>query len=412
MDAFTVLLAAFALLLGAAIGAGITALAGRRRFLALEADFDDVSDRLGETRTALAAADAERRMLSSHNEYLSEEGERNGSVLKALSPVAEKLNTMHHQVSLLERDRLEQFGQLAQQLKEAKYADEQLLLTTQSLSAALRSNSARGKWGEVQLRRVVEAAGMIAYVDFAEQVSSVGTENRTRPDMVIKLPGAKEIVVDAKVPLSAYLKAHEFSESGSEADVEKRRELLAQHAKAVKAHVDTLAQKKYWDGCTNSPELVVCFIPVESFLSSALLTDPGLLEYAFRKNVALASPVTLLATLKAVAFTWRQDVLTENAKELFELSRQLYERLGTMGKHVSQLGSSLKSSVERYNSFVGTLESRVYPTARKINAFDPSALTEDTTAGGTIESTPRLLSAPELLEGSADYEQENAARSA
>ncbi len=374
----------------------------RRRVHALEAEVDDVGGRLGETRSQLAAAEAERNLLSSHNAELAAQGQQDNSVLKALAPVAEKLSHMQSQVSVLERDRVEQFGQLAQQLKDAKSADEQLLLTTQSLSSALRSTSARGRWGEVQLHRVVEAAGMLPYVDFAEQVHNVTADSITRPDMVIKLPGSKEIVVDAKVPLSSYLKAHEIPGTASETEQARRKNLLAQHAKAVRNHVGTLAQKKYWEGCTNSPELVVCFIPVESFLAAALEADPELLEYSFRKNVALASPVTLLAMLKAIAFTWRQDVLTDNAKELFELSRQLYDRLGTMGEHVTKLGSSLKSSVERYNSFVGTLESRVFPTARKINAIDPGTFTENARTATPLESTPRLLGAPELLEGQAD----------
>ncbi|HET7415555.1 MAG TPA: DNA recombination protein RmuC, partial [Arthrobacter sp.] len=238
----------------------------------------------------------------------------------------------------------------------------------------------------------------VPYVDFAEQVHSTSSHSNTRPDMVIKLPGSKEMVVDAKVPLSAYLQAHEIPASAGESEQARRKTLLGQHAKAVKAHVDALAAKKYWEGCTNSPELVVCFIPVESFLAAALDADPELLEYSFRKNVALASPVSLLAMLKAVAFSWRQDVLTENAKELFELSQQLYTRLGTMGEHVSKLGNSLKSSVERYNSFVGTLESRVFPTARKINAIDPASFSESEVKAVPLESTPRLLGAPELLE--------------
>lgn len=398
MNGFTVVLMVLMLLLGVLAGAGTTAVLARARVRALETEVDDVGGRLGETRSQLAAAEAERKLLSSQNAQLEAQGRQESSVLQALAPVAEKLNHMQSQVSVLERDRVEQFGQLAQQLKDAKRADEQLLSTTQSLSSALQSNSVRGRWGEVQLRRVVEAAGMVPYVDFAEQVHSTSSHSNTRPDMVIKLPGSKEMVVDAKVPLSAYLQAHEIPASAGESEQARRKTLLGQHAKAVKAHVDALAAKKYWEGCTNSPELVVCFIPVESFLAAALDADPELLEYSFRKNVALASPVSLLAMLKAVAFSWRQDVLTENAKELFELSQQLYTRLGTMGEHVSKLGNSLKSSVERYNSFVGTLESRVFPTARKINAIDPASFSESEVKAVPLESTPRLLGAPELLE--------------
>ncbi|GAB3251714.1 DNA recombination protein RmuC [Arthrobacter pigmenti] len=398
MSEFSVVLMILMVVLGVLLGAGTTTVLARVRVRALETEVDDAGSRLGEARSQLAAAEAERNLLSSQNAQLEAQNQQDSSVLQALAPVAEKLNHMQSQVSVLERDRVEQYGQLAQQLKDARRADEQLLSTTQSLSSALQSNSVRGRWGEVQLRRVVEAAGMIPYVDFNEQVHSTSAQSNARPDMVIKLPGSKEMVVDAKVPLSAYLQAHDIPATASESEQARRKTLLGQHAKAVKAHVDALAAKKYWEGCSNSPELVVCFIPVESFLAAALDADPELLEYSFRKNVALASPVSLLAMLKAVAFSWRQDVLTENAKELFELSRQLYDRLGTMGEHVSKLGNSLKSSVERYNSFVGTLESRVFPTARKINAIDPASFSESGVKASPLETTPRLLGAPELLE--------------
>jgi DNA recombination protein RmuC len=160
--------------------------------------------------------------------------------------------------------------------------------------------------------------------------------------------------------------------------------------------VDALAGKKYWDAVGGSPELVLCFLPAESMLSAALQADPGLLDYSFARNVGLVSPVSLLAALKSVAFAWRQDMLTENAREIFDLSRQLYERLGTLGEHVAKLGNSLKGSVEKYNAFVGTLESRVLPTARRINAFDPTSL-DNAKAPAPLESTPRLLAAPELI---------------
>jgi DNA recombination protein RmuC len=173
---------------------------------------------------------------------------------------------------------------------------------------------------------------------------------------------------------------------------------LAAHAKALKSHVDALSNKKYWDIPGNSPELVICFLPAESILAAALSADPGLLDYALNRNVVLASPGTLLAVLKSVAFTWRQDVLTDSARELFELARQLYERMGTLGDNVTKLGSSLKTSVDRYNSMIGTLEARILPTARKLNSLDASGLVTPT----ALEVTPRSIAAPELqTEGSA-----------
>ncbi|PVE19069.1 DNA recombination protein RmuC [Arthrobacter sp. Bz4] len=417
MDGFIVVLIVLSVLIGAILGAVGVAWAARLKVQRLAEELDDVGERLGSTNAALATATAENRMLVAQNRELTSRSVSDQSVLRALAPVADKLTHLQSQVGILERDRVEQFGQLAEQLREARHSDAQLLSTTHSLTAALRSNSARGQWGEVQLRRVVEAAGMLPRVDFLEQatitLSAGAKDTSARPDMIVQLPGGKQLVVDAKVPLAAFLDAQELPEGSDGGDgqpASQREILLQQHAKALRAHIDALARKRYWQGVENTPELVVCFIPVESVLSSALRADPGLLDYAFTRNVALASPVSLLAILKGAAYSWRQDVLTENAKELFDLSRQLYDRLGTMGEHVTRLGNSLKSSVEKYNSFVGTLESRVLPTARRINDFDSASLDGSSTDPAqpsstlrvpAVESTPRLLSAPELLEDNA-----------
>jgi len=400
MDAFALILALFMLLLGAVAGAAVVYVPLRRRYLAVEQDFDGVSARLSEVSSQFAAADAERRLLAAQNRELGDSRNQDGSVLRALAPVAEKLTAVQQQVSLLERDRLEQYGQLAQQLQEARLSDEQLLRSTHALESALRSNSARGQWGEVQLRRVVEAAGMLRHVDFHEQVHSgphsSGSDGSLRPDLVVQLPGDKQIVVDAKVPLASYLAAQDLGASPAGQQSTQlpgsQQAHLAAHAKALKAHVDSLGGKKYWDVPGNSPELVVCFLPAESILAAALSADPALLDYALSRNVVLASPGTLLAVLKSVAFTWRQDVLTDSARELFELARQLYDRMGTLGENVTKLGSSLKTSVERYNSMVGTLEARVLPTARKLNALEATGLTTPP----AVEVTPRAVAAPEL----------------
>ena len=302
MDAFALILALLMLLIGRR--------RGRRRRLssccagatvAVEQDFDGVSARLSEVSAQFAAADAERRLLAAQNRELGESRNQDGSVLRALAPVAEKLTAVQQQVSLLERDRLEQYGQLAQQLQEARLSDEQLLRSTHALESALRSNSARGQWGEVQLRRVVEAAGMLRHVDFHEQVHSgqahgSGTDGSVRPDLVVQLPGDKQLVVDAKVPLASYLAAQDLgaARAGQQSSQlpGSQQAHLAAHAKALKAHVDALGNKKYWDIPGNSPELVVCFLPAESILAAALTADPALLDYALSKNVVLASPGT------------------------------------------------------------------------------------------------------------------------
>ncbi|MFF1251113.1 DNA recombination protein RmuC [Pseudarthrobacter sp. NPDC058329] len=402
MDAFALILALFMLLLGALAGAAATYFALRKNSRAVEEDFDAVSSRLSAVSAQLAAADAERRLLAAQNRELGESRSQDGSVLRALAPVAEKLTAVQQQVALLERDRLEQYGQLAQQLQEARLSDEQLIRSTHALESALRSNSARGQWGEVQLRRVVEASGMLRHVDFIEQVHSSGAESSVRPDLVVQLPGEKQLVVDAKVPLSSYLEAQELgasmdtrpAQAGPVVSTDRRPQqaLLAAHAKALRAHVDSLSNKKYWDIPGNSPELVICFIPAESILAAALMADAELLDHALSRNVVLASPSTLLAVLKSVAFTWRQDVLTDSARELFDLARQLYDRMGTLGENVTKLGSSLKTSVDRYNSMVGTLEARVLPTARKLNSLEESGLATPP----VVEVTPRALAAPEL----------------
>jgi DNA recombination protein RmuC len=405
MDAFALILALLMLFVGAFAGAAATYFSFRRRARALEEDFDAVSSRLSEVSAQFAAADAERRLLSLQNRELGESRSQDGNVLRALAPVAEKLTAVQQQVALLERDRLEQYGQLAQQLREARLSDAQLIRSTHALESALRSNSARGQWGEVQLRRVVEASGMLKHVDFLEQVHSPGADSTVRPDLVVQLPGEKQLVVDAKVPLSSYLAAQERgSGSGTEHNdhqVESggssQQALLAAHAKALRAHVDALSNKKYWDIPGNTPELVICFLPAESILAAALTADATLLDHALSRNVVLASPSTLLAVLKSVAFTWRQDVLTDSARELFELARQLYERMGTLGDNVGKLGSALKSSVDRYNSMIGTLEARVLPTARKLNAMDESGLLTPP----ALDVTPRSLAAPELLQDEA-----------
>src|SRR6478609_946735 len=210
MDAFALILALLMLLLGALAGAAAMYVLLRRNSRGLEADFDAVSSRLSEVTAQLAAADAERRLLAAQNRELGEARTQDGSVLRALAPVAEKLSAVQQQVALLERDRVEQYGQLAQQLQEARLSDEQLIRSTHALESALRSNSARGQWGEVQLRRVVEAAGMLRHVDFVEQVHSAGHDSSVRPDLVVQLPGGKQLVVDAKVPLSSYLEAQDL----------------------------------------------------------------------------------------------------------------------------------------------------------------------------------------------------------
>jgi DNA recombination protein RmuC len=328
---------------------------------------------------------------------------REQAVLRALAPVQETLSAMQGKVNALERDRQEQFGSLAEQLRRAHESDEALRATTESLASALRSGVTRGVWGETQLRRVVEAAGLTRYVDFDLQTSISSDAGAGRPDMIIRLPGSKAIAVDAKVPLDAYLEASAIPLTAQGPEAARRKSLLEKHVKAVRAHVDALARKAYWAGLDSSPEFVICFIPSESLLAAALEEDPSLLDYAFGKRVALASPVNLWAVLKTVAFTWTQQDVSREARTLFELGNQLYERLGGLAGHADDLRRAIERTVDSYNKFAGSLESRVLVTARKFPGIDATKL-EALTAPQAIEKSPRHLTQSELIDAMREPE--------
>jgi len=329
-------------------------------------------------------ADAEARQLREQSE---------SKVLQALTPVQETLRTMQAKVTELETQRSLQHGQLSEQLKSATESEERLRSTAESLASALRSNSTRGVWGETQLRNVVEAAGLIERVDFDVQHSVLSDAGAGRPDMVIHLPGGKNIAVDAKVPFDAYLEASGIPVTATGAEGARRDALLKDHVKKVRGHIDTLASKAYWAGLASSPELVIAFIPSESLVSSAMEADPSIMDYAFSKRVALASPVTLWSVLKTVAFSWQQDVLTEDAKNLFDLGKELYARLATLSDHADKLRRSIDSTVTSYNNFANSLESRVLVTARKLNALDESKVLGSTVQ---IETAPKALTSDEF----------------
>ena len=343
-----------------------------------------------------AALQAQLDMAQRQYEDLRTKQEAENKILQALAPVSERLTDMQRTVSELEKQRNEQHGQISQQLRAALESDELLRGTAEQLASALRSNSVRGVWGEVQLRRVVEAAGLIERVDFDVQSQISSDAGIGKPDMVIHLPGGKNIAVDAKVPFTAYLEASKIPFTATGEEAARRESLLKQHVTAVRSHIDALGKKSYWDGLSASPELVICFIPSEALISTAIEADPALMDYAFSKKVALASPVTLWSVLKTVAFSWQQDVLTEDAAKLFDVGKELLGRLGAMAKHIDTLGRSITSTVKGYNAFVGSLESRVFPSARKLTELGNSADFPDELEG--IESMPRELSAPELTE--------------
>jgi len=371
------------LLLGLALGAGLGFLLG---YLVGARKKGGESDAVG--------LRAQLELMQTQYADLHSKQETENKILQALLPVSERLTDMQRTVAQLEKQRHEQHGQISQQLRSAVESDELLRGTTEQLASALRSNSTRGVWGEVQLRRVVEAAGLIERVDFDVQAQISSDAGIGKPDMVIHLPGGKNIAVDAKVPFNAYLEASQIPFTATGEEAARRESLIKQHVTAVRSHVDALGKKSYWDGLDASPELVICFIPSEALISSAIEADPTLMDYAFSKKVALASPVTLWSVLKTVAFSWQQDVLTEDAAKLFDVGRELLQRLGAMAKHIDTLGRSISSTVKGYNAFVGSLESRVLPSARRLNDLGQSADLDQELEG--LDAMPRELSAPEL----------------
>jgi DNA recombination protein RmuC len=310
----------------------------------------------------------------------------------------------------LEQQRNEQFGSLAEQLAASRQSDEHLRTTTESLASALRSNSTRGVWGETQLKRVVEVAGLTQYVDFDLQHSITTDGGSFRPDMVVRLPGGTSVAVDAKVPLEHFLEASAIAPTAAGESGARRAALVERHVKSVRGHVDALAKKAYWQGFSSSPEFVIAFVPSESLLSAALEADPSLLDYAFGKRVALASPVTLWSVLKTVASAWQQQTITDEARKLFELGSGLYDRLGTLAGHADSLRRALERTVDSYNSFANSLESRVLVTARQFPGIDETKLIE---VQKPITTAPRKLTAVEFevsLEQERDQKRDPAER--
>ncbi len=369
-------------------------------YASLQAELSGVTATVQALRGEVAGHEQRyRELIQRHQAEIAAQKQRDGEeskVLQALSPVKESLRAMQVKVAEIESQRSLQHGELAQQLRAAAESEERLRSTAESLASALRSNSTRGVWGETQLRSVVEAAGLLHRVDFDVQSSISSDSGAGRPDLVVHLPGGKNIAVDAKVPFNSYLEAAAIPATASEAELARKATLMKAHVKAVRDHVTTLGSKTYWEGLEASPELVIAFIPSESLVSSALEADPTIMEFAFSRRVALASPVTLWSVLKTVAFSWQQDVVTQEAKMLFDLSRELYGRLATMANHLSKLGRSIERSVKDYNSFVGSLERQVLPSARKLNALDESKVLPSLEG---IEESPRELTAFELTAG-------------
>mgnify|MGYP002379044356 CR=1 FL=1 len=315
---------------------------------------------------------------------------RQDSIQDLVKPVKESLERVDLKIQEIERSRTRGDEAVLQQVKALVDTQRELKTETSRLVNALRAPQGRGQWGEMQLRRVVEMAGMIEHCDFQTQQSVKTEEGRLRPDLIVKLPGKKNIVVDAKTPLLAYLEAIQAT------DGKTKRDKLVEHARQVRKHMEQLSRKSYWDQFQPAPEFVVLFLPGESFFSAALEYDPSLLELGVSQNVILATPTTLIALLRAVAYGWRQESLTENAKMIGELGKELYKRLSDMGGHLGRLGRSLESSVDAYNKTIGSVETRVLVSARKFRELDASNLGIEMEVIPPIEQKPRGIEAPDL----------------
>jgi DNA recombination protein RmuC len=324
--------------------------------------------------------------------------QRKTAIEHLLAPMQKTLSDVDREIKEAERRRVESSAQLLQRIASLDTAGQDLRSQTGKLVDALKRPGVRGRWGELQLKRVVELAGMVEHCDFDEQrtVTNGDGDRRMRPDVIVSLPGGKHVVIDAKAPLDAYLRALDAPDEPS------RQALLCEHAKQVRTHITQLSAKGYAAHVQPSPDFVVMFLPGEMFFSAALEHDPELIEFGIGRNahhVVLASPTTLIALLRAVAYGWQQEAMEENARKISDLGRQLYDAVGKLGEHFENLGSKLKGSLDAYNSAVGSLEGNVLIKARKFKELQAANSVPDIVALPPVDRVPRMLQAPELTDG-------------
>ena len=411
-----------ALTLGALAGALAAWLAGRSRVARLEERLDAERRAAGEKvallqraettlRDAFASLSAEA-LRQNNQAFLTlaqtklgefERGaasdleRRQQAVGELVRPIQESLAKVDGKLQEVEKERVAAYAGLVEQVRAMARTQQALQAETGNLVKALRTPHVRGRWGEIQLRRVVEMAGMLDYCDFLEQASVDGENGRLRPDLVVRLPGGKTVVVDAKAPLAAYLDAVD----GSMED-DARERLLQDHARQVRHHIVGLGSKAYWSQFQPAPDFVVMFLPGETFFSAACQHDPSLIEFGVSQQVIPASPTTLISLLRAIAYGWRQERIARSAREISELGRQLYERLGTMAGHFDEVRRGLDKAVESYNRAVGSLESRVLVSARRFRELGVVGEGEDLAELGMVEMAARGLQSPEMLEAGGE----------
>jgi DNA recombination protein RmuC len=363
------------LLLGLALGGGLGYLLARNR-VAL---------------SALARAEVDLSLNATSEEM----AQRQHQIESLLAPMRNALERVQTELSQSERERLRAAAMLDEHLSAMRLSSEGLRSETGQLVNALRAPQVRGRWGELQLERAVEAAGMVQHVDYRTQVTSPGPDGALRPDLVVTLVGGRQIVIDAKVAFAGYLEAMEAT------DPAKRADRLRAHARQLRNHVDSLSEKAYWKAFDPTPEFVVCFVPADAFLDAALRQDPSLLEHGFECNVVIATPSTLVALLRTIAYTWRQETLAKNTAEVNKLGRELYQRLAGLDGHLEKLGRALAGSVSAFNASIGTLESRVLVSARRL--ADLSVI--DPNVDGSLASPEQILTTTRSVVSVAEVSQ-------